>query len=682
MRPLRVTLAAVAAVCLTATVGVALTACSKQQDKHQDESIQEYALLNSQTMARLQQNPQSAFEFLDSLEQKDEYPTEIINVIRGSIYLNSAEYKTSESCFRKALNENLHELWPFGYYNAAYTLCHIMNQRDNVEGAMRVATESLNRLTGETDPELEVCKWNLMTSVGIGHLRLRQLDESEKILDKTYEDLKASTLKHKDEKRALAMGALCLNVLGHYMIFIPDKIPLWLDRTEEVINISEQINTSGNLTPKIAYFKAKLLSNKAQYLGSVGKLKEAKEAFDAYMATDFANLPDAIIEKFNYYYFSKQWSEAANFLRPITDLHYKTMKVEPTLTSLCDLGLSFRVYENAGRYDDAAEMGRMMANLVDSVRYYHTKDQAAEMAALFETKEKDAEIAQQQIELSQQRLIGLATCIVLLTLFFIVYTLLRKRAAKRLAEVKAAQERIENELRIARDIQMSMLPNVFPEREGLDMYALMNPAKEVGGDLYGYLLLGDKLYFALGDVSGKGIPSSLFMAQATRLFLTLAKQGIMPAEICTRMNDALSGDDNENSMFVTFWLGMLDLQTGHLDFCNAGHNPPVIGGGDHQGDFLKMVPNLPIGFLPGFEYVGESIDTIKGRALFIYTDGLNEAENLEHQQFGDDRLLDILRNTHFDTAQQVIETLKAEVEAHRDGAEPNDDLTMMCLRVS
>ena len=165
------------------------------------------------------------------------------------------------------------------------------------------------------------------------------------------------------------------------------------------------------------------------------------------------------------------------------------------------------------------------------------------------------------------------------------------------------------------------------------------------------------------------------------MFLTLAKQGMMPAEICTRINDALSGDDNENGMFVTFWLGLVDLTTGHLDFCNAGHNPPVIGGGEHHGEFLDMIPNAPIGLWPGLEYEGEEIDTIKGRPLFIYTDGLNEAENMQHEQFGDDRLLEFLRNTHFDTAQQVIEALKAEVGTHRNGAEPNDDLTMMCLRI-
>ncbi len=210
----------------------------------------------------------------------------------------------------------------------------------------------------------------------------------------------------------------------------------------------------------------------------------------------------------------------------------------------------------------------------------------------------------------------------------------------------------------------------------------MTPAKEVGGDLYDYVMQGDKLYFALGDVSGKGVPASLFMAQATRLFMTLAKQGMMPAEICTRMNDALSGEDNESGMFVTLFLGLVDLTTGHLDFCNAGHNPPIIGGGENHGDFLDMLPNAPIGLWPELEYEGEGIDTIKGRPLFIYTDGLNEAENRQQEQFGDDRLIDILRNTHFDSARQVIETLAEEVSRHRNGAEPNDDLTMMCIRIT
>ena len=269
----------------------------------------------------------------------------------------------------------------------------------------------------------------------------------------------------------------------------------------------------------------------------------------------------------------------------------------------------------------------------------------------------------------------------LIALFLTIYLLYYRYSQKHMARLRGAQERIEKELQIARDIQMSMLPSTFPDYEGLDMYASMNPAREVGGDLYGYVLHDDKLYFALGDVSGKGVPASLFMAQATRLFRTLAAQGMMPADICIRMNDALSGEDNVNGMFVTLFLGLIDLKTGHLDFCNAGHNPPVIGGGEHHGDFLNMIPNAPIGLWPGLKYEGEEIENIKNRPLFIYTDGLNEAENRQQEQFGDERLLDILRHTHFETAQQVIDTLKAVVEQHRNGAEANDDLTMMCIRV-
>ena len=197
----------------------------------------------------------------------------------------------------------------------------------------------------------------------------------------------------------------------------------------------------------------------------------------------------------------------------------------------------------------------------------------------------------------------------------------------------------------------------------------------------GCIINGSQLYFTVGDVSGKGVPASLFMAQVTRLFSTMAHQGLDPAAICNRMNSELSGEDNVNGMFVTMFVGMLDMQTGHLSFCNAGHNPPVIGGGKHQGDFLKMIPNVPIGLWPDYEFKGEEMDSVKGRALFIYTDGLNEAENPEQERFGDKRLLDILRDTNFDTARQVVEALEAEVAQHRNGAEPNDDMTMLCLRV-
>ena len=345
------------------------------------------------------------------------------------------------------------------------------------------------------------------------------------------------------------------------------------------------------------------------------------------------------------------------------------------------LGQRAKILSGLGKWKEAYSYLDQFHTLVDSLREGETLLQLNELNKRYELDEIKAQQEREKMESERRQMILVMAIVVIVLLAFVVFVIFRLQAARRLAKLKTEQERIESELRIAREIQMSMVPHEFPHLDGLDMYASMAPAREVGGDLYGYVMADEQLYFCLGDVSGKGVPASLFMAQATRLFQTLAKQGMLPAEICTRMNDALSGKDNENGMFVTCFVGLIDLKSGHLSFCNAGHNPPVIGGSSSKGDFLEMESNAPLGLWPGLEYVAEEIDTIKGRPLFIYSDGLTEAENDQQQQFGNELLLSILRNTQFESSKQVIDTLAAEVEKHRNGAEPNDDLSMMCIRV-
>ncbi len=356
------------------------------------------------------------------------------------------------------------------------------------------------------------------------------------------------------------------------------------------------------------------------------------------------------------------------------------------------------IMKHLGRFEEAAELYRQMYVINDSINTHDTKHQLAEMNAQFRV----GQIEKEQAEAKMRNLIIIATIIVLSLVIFIYF---RVRSARRLSKThkelerthselevaydqleKATEEReklaaIEKDLQTARNIQMSMVPATFPDRKDLDLYAAMTPAKEVGGDLYGYLLLTDKLYFALGDVSGKGVPASLFMAQATRLFRTLASQNMMPAEIAMHINDALSGEDNENGMFVTMFIGLLDLNTGHLDFCNAGHNPPVLIS-DGKAEFIEMQPNAPIGLWQGMEYEGEELENITNKPLFVYSDGLNEAENRQQEQFSDERLLELLSTRPFESSKATIEMLRAEVEKHRDGAEPNDDLTMLCVKLT
>ena len=360
-----------------------------------------------------------------------------------------------------------------------------------------------------------------------------------------------------------------------------------------------------------------------------------------------------------------------------------------------------QIYEHLGRFREAASLYYEIYAINDSINSHDTKSKLAEMNTKFD-------LGEMRVKQERARTLYAIAIASIIVVALIIFLLFRMRSAKRLKvahlkledahgkleethqqlltaydqleETTIAKERIESDLRIARDIQMSMVPSNFPERPDLDLYASMTPAKEVGGDLYGYHLIDDQLYFCLGDVSGKGVPASLFMAQATRLFRTLAAQKMMPAEIATRINDALSGEDNERGMFVTMFLGLVDLKTGHLDFCNAGHNPPVLVG-DGKAEFIDMIPNAPIGLWPELPYEGEEIADITGKAFFVYSDGLNEAENRQQEQFSDERLVELLQTRPFESAQQTIEMLKAEVETHRDGAEPNDDLTMLCLKV-
>ena len=247
---------------------------------------------------------------------------------------------------------------------------------------------------------------------------------------------------------------------------------------------------------------------------------------------------------------------------------------------------------------------------------------------------------------------------------------------KRTTAVKAS---IESELKVASDIQMGMIPRVFPpfpERQDIDLYASMTPAKVVGGDLYDYFLQNERLYFCVGDVSGKGIPAAMFMAITRDLFRIIAQQNRSPWEIATMMNNFLV-KDNDQSMFVTMFIGMIDLPKGRLEFCNCGHNVPIL-----DGQFLEMATtNQPLGLWECNAFEGEVIDDIRNRQLLVYTDGLNEAENERQERLGDDRLLEAMQGTEQLTSEEIIHRLKVVVSNHRAGAEPNDDLTLLCLSI-
>ena len=255
---------------------------------------------------------------------------------------------------------------------------------------------------------------------------------------------------------------------------------------------------------------------------------------------------------------------------------------------------------------------------------------------------------------------------------------------EQLQATTAQKASIESELKIAHDIQMSMLPKTFPpfpERQDIDVFGKLTPARAVGGDLFDFYIRDEKLLFCIGDVSGKGVPASLLMAVTRSLFRNISSYTSEPNQIVIALNSVMA-EDNETSMFVTLFVGVLDLASHELRYCNAGHDAPLLIGHDVRP--LPCDANLPVGVMSGWEFTQQTTTIAPGTIIFLFTDGLNEAENADHDQFGDNRILSV---AHAIAAEgccrpdEVIDRMGAYVHNFVADAEQSDDLTMLAVQL-
>ena len=258
-----------------------------------------------------------------------------------------------------------------------------------------------------------------------------------------------------------------------------------------------------------------------------------------------------------------------------------------------------------------------------------------------------------------------------------------KEYIEELKVTTASKAAIENELKVAHDIQMSMLPKTFPpypERDDIDIYGLLNPAKDVGGDLFDFYIRDEKLFFCIGDVSGKGVPASLVMAVTRSLFRNVSSHSSEPGQIATALNKALS-EGNETNMFVTFFVGVLNLADGNLLYCNAGHEAPLL-----VGKGIGVLPcdaNLPLGIMPDWSFTQQQVTIYPQTVIFLFTDGLSEAEDADHMQFGEERILAVAEKvlSQQQLQSQIFIDEMADAVKHFVGdAEQSDDLTMLALQ--
>jgi len=635
---------------------------------------------------------------IDSFAQTGDINEMDINRWRGVVAYHQKQFNASEKYYRQALECEVKTSQDQKNYNkCARRLSELLLVRGDYEGSLKVAVPAVKKID-ETKIGSDIDYAILLNNIGCCQLNLGRDQEAKT----SFEEARQHYINRwTTDTTSRGFQEAVLGTVYTSQAYIntrryADAI-YWINRTEMLLDKYRQCADAR--TEYFDEYQGRIEVMRAVAMESLDSTEKAAEAFLRFQKTAYSKTAAGHINGNDYLMLAKRYREAAdNYSYLDQALHEWGTDLSLDNIQLYMLP-KYMANDKIGRKDSTMRIGQRIIMMLDSAISGQKITATAELATIYDTQGKEAEIAHQQVKLSQQRLWSTGVALILLIVFFLIYTLHKRKAAHRLAvahghleeahaklktaydqleETTQIKERIQSELRIARDIQMSMVPNVFPDREGIDMYAAMTPAKEIGGDLYGYMLQGDELYFCLGDVSGKGVPASLFMAQANRMFRTLGSEHMKPAAIATRMNNALT-ENNEQGMFVTMFMGLINLKTGRMDFCNAGHNPPVIG---YPPKFMEVESNAPIGLWPGLEFVGETIENIKGIPLFIYSDGLNEAENKEQVQFSDERILEILSDQSLDSAKKVVLKLMDEVNKHRAGADPNDDLTMLCLKIS
>ena len=571
------------------------------------------------------------------------------------------------------------------YAGITNRLTGLLNTWTEYEAALKVAipaTERLKSLGRDTTSEYN----NMLIYIGCCQSRLGLRDDKTfNSLEEAYNAQLNNIKKHPNAVtyRDAIIGVI--NISYNYLeIADYEKARLWLERMRQLIEgYKKQADARPDYAEKqLARYNIYL----ARALEGLKFKDEAAEAYRQFCQTDFFQTAEGKILASDYLRLAGRWQDAADNFGSMDEL-MKAFGTSYSLENIQQMLLKkYEVNMKAGRIDTARAVSMTIAERLDSAITLSRSAEAREEAAVHQ---KMLEMTAENERNVRQRHISQVITMAALIVFLIIYIIVRHRMGARLEkahsdlktaydqleETTTAKERMESELRIARDIQMSMVPSVFPSVEGIDMYASMTPAKEVGGDLYTFLRKDDMLYFCIGDVSGKGVPASLFMAIVTRGFRTLALTGRTPAEIATRLNNELT-ENNEQGMFVTMFICMYDLKQRRIEYCNAGHNPPIIGNA-HCAFLDVKETNAPLGLWPDLEYAGEEMDLPSGSMMLLYTDGLNEAENCRQEQYGEDRIIELLTSLSAGSCRDVVEALKADVDRFRDGAEQNDDLTLL-----
>ena len=675
---------------LTVAVTLFLSACggdSKEQQRLRKEAED---IVNEAYEVR---DYQRIIELVDSLKQQGSIAEGNACYWLGYAYDRLMQKRMAELYWKKGIAavENSTEVEDVKVYAAIVQrlsgLLNVWGEYESAQAIVQPAIERMEKLKCDSTSDyanLLIYEGSYQSRFGISEIK------ADEYLTQGYRlhlDLIKRHQKYVYYRDAIiGLGIICNTYLDLQKY---GKAYIWTERLVELIRGYEKVPDG---RPGYAEKQwSRYYINSAIALEGLSRKREAAQAYQLFEQTSFSRTAEGSILGSIYLGLAGRWQESAdnssnlNTLMKEQNVGYSLENIQKMLLKKFDINLQ------AGRIDSAKAISMDIVQHLDSAITQARRSDAIEQEAVHQ---KEQEMAAEREQNMRGRQISRMVLVAIVFVIMLIYIIVRHRVGARLQkahnllkdaydqleETTTAKERMESELRIARNIQMSMLPSVFPEIDGLDMFASMTPAKEVGGDMYNFIREGDKLYFCIGDVSGKGVPASLFMAIVTRGFRTLALMGKSPAEIATRLNSELT-ENNDEGMFVTMFICRLDLKTLQLEYCNAGHNPPIISDADDQFSFLEVQPNAPIGLWPGLEFEGEEMQLQSNQRLLLYTDGLNEAENCQQEQYGEDRIIQLLTSHSSSNCHDIIEALKSDTDLFRDGAEQNDDLTMLAIRV-
>lgn len=576
------------------------------------------------------------------------------------------------------------------YGKAASRLTNVLCVRGEYEAALKVAEPAVEHLR-EAECDTTGDYTNLLIYIGCCQssfgMSYHQADDN---FEQAYQRHSAVIESHPSEEAYKNAIAGVINIAYNYnKIGQYDKALTWCDRYGELIMRYENfIATTNNYADKQW---ARRDIYRAIALEGLGRYNEAAQVYEHYLTTNFSQTSEGHIVGNDYLMVAGRWEEAAtnyDYLDDLLDIHDADYSLENIQNYVLR---KYHANILADRRDSAIATSLAISNSLDSAIAKARRMEAEEQAVMHQ---KEEEMEELHAAISHRRIMMFALITAALLLVFAAYAMYRRRAEKRQAkahdELKKAYDQVEqvtttkeragSELRIALDIQKQMAPLPLPKRNDMSIAAVTTQTKAVVSNLYDYILRDGKLFFCIGDLNMKGAQASLIMAMTKAQFRALAANEDQPKLIVEALNEAMARNSGAD-MTITLFVGVLNLNDGRLLFCNAGHEAPVLAGSGVG--LLPTDKSMPIGKSIAAKFTQQDALIDPGTLLFLYTKGLKEVEDRQHQQFGQNRILgealQTLKSGNMNP-QNAIDNMTRAVKRFTGDDEHTSDMTLMALR--